>query len=98
MVAGRARRAAREAMRREFMMAGGPIDVCSRLRRPASSERGWQGERMLSKVPGTSLPLGNHVRGWLSQHNLHHLTSLLMCSSRFRSWNMLFTQANHLIY
>lgn len=52
MAAGRTRRAAREAMRREFMMAGGPIDAYTRLRSPGSSERGLASERRLSKVPG----------------------------------------------
>lgn len=42
MAAGRARRAAREAMRREFMMAGGPIDVYSRLRRTGAPSAVWQ--------------------------------------------------------
>lgn len=42
MAAGRARKAAREAMRREFMMAGGPIDVYSRLRRTGAPSAVWQ--------------------------------------------------------
>lgn len=68
MAAGRARRAAREAMRREFMMAGGPIDVYSRLRRTGAPsavrrrEKAFQGS-------GSSLPLGDHVQLPMSQHD-----------------------------
>lgn len=60
MAAGRARRAAREAMRREFMMAGGPIDVYSRLRRTGAPSAVGKREKAFQRS-GSCLPLGNHV-------------------------------------
>lgn len=55
MAAGRARRAAREAMRREFMMAGGPIDVYSRLRRTGAPGAVDKREKAFQRS-GSSLP------------------------------------------
>ena len=61
MAAGRARRAARESMRREFMMAGGPVDVYSRLRRTGAPNAVGRREKAFQRS-GSSLPLGDHVQ------------------------------------
>lgn len=86
MAAGRARRAAREAMRREFMMAGGPIDMYSRLRRTGTPSA-VDGREKAFQRSGTSLPLGDHVRHPLSHHSAaQHRQLSVGIYTRLPSW------------